>query len=98
MMNETEVKPWTTAEGVRILWEIASYPPERTRGILRDQLMACNDLWVRHRHPPALGRLNEIAAIKPSRTKGNLRGQQSAARALKRFLKSIKPDKNQGIQ
>jgi hypothetical protein len=76
--------------------ELASIPPERTRGTLRDQIAACK-LMLSIGYQPALLRISEIANIHASRTNGHRRDQESAARLLKTYLDGIKPDKS-GVQ
>jgi hypothetical protein len=49
-------------------------------------------------HEPALKRLRELANIDAARTKGHRRGQEAAETLLKKFVASIKLDKNHGIQ
>jgi hypothetical protein len=82
---------------VKRLWELASVPPERSRGRLHDQINVCKMLYRRFGYQRALKRLSEIAAIDASRTNGRTRDQEAAAKLLKKYLSAIKPDKS-GVQ
>jgi hypothetical protein len=88
---------FTKGDAIARLWEIAATAPEGTKGNLRGQIRACK-LMYRLGYQPALKRLSELANIEEARTKGHRRDQESAARLLKKFVSSIKVDKNQGIQ
>jgi hypothetical protein len=79
------------------LWEFAMITPEQSHGRLKDQIACCKDLYENFRYAPALQRLSEIANMDASRTRGRQSGQKAAAKLLKEYLNSIKPDKS-GVQ
>ncbi|MGB8537005.1 MAG: hypothetical protein WCD57_11360 [Acidobacteriaceae bacterium] len=90
--NPKEVRKALVAK----MWELASIPPERSRGMLRDQIAACK-LMLKIGYQPALQRLSEIASMDASRTKGRRRDQEAAEKLLKSSLIRIKPDTS-GVQ
>jgi hypothetical protein len=88
---------FTKEQAIAGYWEIATITPEDSNGDLRAQIRACRNLYRFHGYEPALQRLSEIANIDPAKTKGRRRGQEAAAKMLKGFVSSIKPDKS-GVQ
>jgi hypothetical protein len=92
-MEPASLKEWQIAR----LWEIAATTPEDSRGNLRGQIRACKMMYSDFEYQPALQRLGEIVKIDPARTKGHRRDQEAAAKMLKGFVYSIKPDKS-GVQ
>ncbi len=93
-----ESSNFTKEDASAILWKLAAYAPEATKGNLRGQVRACKMMYCTFGYEPALQRLSELANIDPARTKGHRRGQESAEKLLKRLVSSIKVNKNQGIQ
>jgi hypothetical protein len=84
----------TTATRERIIlriWQLASTPPEKTRGRLKSQIDACKMLHE-YGYPPAIQMLNDIANMDTSRTGGRETDQKAAARLLKKIVGSITPD------
>ena len=98
MSDERAEKPLPTREQVIArMWELASMPPDRTRGNFGGQIDACKWLYANVEYAPAIHRLKEIANIDPSETGGRQTDQKAAAEALKEIVTSIKPDKA-GVQ
>jgi hypothetical protein len=93
-----EPTKFTKGDAVAVLWDIAASPPEDTRGSLVGQIKACKMMYSTFGYGQALQRLSELSNIDESRTEGHRRGQESAAKLLKRFVSSVKVDKNQEIQ
>jgi hypothetical protein len=76
--------------------EMATKPPEETKGSLRNQIEACKRMYALG-HEPALARLSELANTAAARTNGRKRDQDAAAKLLSRLLFSVKLDKSKGI-
>jgi hypothetical protein len=87
------MKPFTiTREHVIArMWQLASTPPEETKGTLEGQIDACESLHEMG-YAPAILRLSEIANVDTSRTGGRETDQKAAARFLRKLVASMKPD------
>lgn len=84
----------TTATREKIIlrmWQLASTPPEKTRGRLKGQIDACKMLHECG-YPPAIQMLNDIANMDTSRTGGRETDQKAAAKLLRKIVDSIPPD------
>jgi hypothetical protein len=91
--NRDEVRRFIIAR----LCELATVPPEETKGTLNGQIEACKTLYLKCGYQAALQTLGEIAGMDVSRTKARSRGQEAAAKLQKKFLNAIKVDKS-GLQ
>jgi hypothetical protein len=78
------------------MWQLASMPPEETKGTLEGQIDACESLHELG-YAPAIPRLSEIANVDTSRTGGRQTDQKAAATFLRKLVGSMKPDTS-GIQ
>ena len=92
------MKPFTITKEqiVARMWQLASTPPEETKGTLEGQIDACESLHEMG-YAPAIPRLSEIANMDTARTGGRQTDQKAAARVLKKLVGSMKPDTS-GIQ
>jgi hypothetical protein len=92
------MKPFTITKEQIIarMWEIASIPPEQTRGTLKGQIDACQALHELG-YAPAVSKLGEIAHLDTSRTRGRETGQKAATKFLTKLVASMKPETS-GIQ
>jgi hypothetical protein len=92
------MKPFTitTEQILARMWQLASTPPEKTKGTLEGQIDACKTLHEMG-YAPAIQRLSEIANMDISRTGGRQTDQKAAERLLKELVVSIKADTS-GIQ
>ena len=88
----------TKEDAIAMYWKLAALTPEETRGSITGQIHACRNIYRDLGHEPALKRLSELANIDAARTKGHRRGQEAAEKLLKKFVSSMKPNKNQQIQ
>jgi hypothetical protein len=91
-------RTFTKEDAIAMYWKLASLTPEETHGSITGQIHACRNMYRDLGHEPALKRLRELANIDAARTKGHRRGQEAAETLLKKFVASIKLDKNHGIQ
>jgi hypothetical protein len=85
------MKPFTREQLIARMWQLASIPPEETKGTLEGQIDACKTLHEMG-YPPGIRRLSEIANVDISRTGGRQTDQQAAARFLRKLVGSMKPD------
>jgi hypothetical protein len=92
------MKPFTITREqiVARMWELASIPPEETKGTLGGQIDACQSLHELG-HAPAISKLSEIANVETSRTRGRQTDQKAAEKFLRKLVVSMKPDTS-GIQ
>jgi hypothetical protein len=92
------MKPFTITreQVIARMWELASIPPEQTRGTLEGQIDACESLHELG-FAPAIPRLSEIANVDSSRTGGRQTDQKAAERFLRKVVGSMKPETS-GIQ
>ena len=92
------MKPFTITKEqiVARMWELASLPPEETKGTLKGQISACESLHEMG-YAPAIPRLSEIANEKTSRTGGRQTDQKAAEKILRKIVVSMKPGTS-GIQ
>jgi hypothetical protein len=92
------VKPFTITKEqiVARMWELASLPPEETKGTLKSQIDACESLREMG-YAPAIPRLSEIANEETYRTSGRQTDQKAAEKILRKVIVSMKPDTS-GIQ
>jgi hypothetical protein len=92
------MKPFTITKEQIIarMWELASLPPEETKGTLKGQIDACESLHQMG-YAPAIPRLREIANEETSRTRGRETDQKAAEKFLRKVVVSMKPDTS-GIQ
>ena len=92
------MKPFTITKEqiVARMWELASMPPEETKGTLKGQIDACESLHEMG-YAPAIPRLSEIANVDTSRTGGRQTDQKAAEKILRKVVVSRKPDTS-GIQ
>jgi hypothetical protein len=79
------------------LCEFAAITPEQSQGSLKGQIAACKSMYEKGEFQRATQRLSELANMDPSRTGGHRHDQEAAAKLLKGFVSSIKPDKS-GLQ
>jgi hypothetical protein len=92
------MKPFTISKEqiVARMWELASMPPEETKGTLKGQIDACESLHEMG-YAPAILRLSEIANEETSRTRGRETDQKAAEKILRKVVVSMRPDTS-GIQ
>jgi hypothetical protein len=92
------MKPFTITREqiVARMWELASIPPEETKGTLGGQIDACQSLHELG-YAPAISKLSEIANLETSRTRGRQTDQKAAEKFLRKLVVSMKPDTS-GIQ
>jgi hypothetical protein len=92
------MKPFTITKEqiVARMWELASLPPEETKGTLKGQISACESLHEMG-YAPAIPRLSEIANEETSRPGGRQTDQKAAEKILRKVVVSMKPDTS-GIQ